>query len=78
MSMPDDRQLDYEAMKGLCTLAVRMRRVQIECDRGYSPSSYARKMALQEHFDQHAREILGAAGEVRQPAEVRQQRESKR
>jgi hypothetical protein len=77
--MPDAKPLDYAAMAALVTLAVRMRRAQRACEgTSYNPQSYARKMELQRHFDQQARELLGWAGEIRQPAEVYREQEGKR
>jgi hypothetical protein len=71
MAMPDeiDRAMD-EARKSLLSLAVRMRRAQVEAEGNYTAAGYARKKALERHFDQHARELLGDAGEVRQPGAV--------
>jgi hypothetical protein len=64
--------LEYKAMEGLVLLAVRMRRKQIESANGtYNAHCYAAMMEAQRHFDQHAREILGDAGDVRQPVNRR-------
>jgi len=66
-----DAPIDYEALRALVALAVRMRRAQVEAV-PYSPSTFARAKEFERHFDQHARELLGDAGEVRQPGAVRQ------
>jgi hypothetical protein len=65
--MPDDVPQDYEMLKSLGLLAVRMRRAQIEYFASKNYASLARARELERHFDQHAREIFGNAGEVHQP-----------
>ena len=65
--MPDDAPQDYELLKGLGLLAVRMRRAQVEYFGSKNHASLVRAKELERHFDQHAREIFGNAGEVRQP-----------
>ena len=62
--------IDYEALRALCSLAVRMRRAQLELSGGYHAGAWARAKELERHFDQHARELLGDAGEVRQPGSI--------
>jgi hypothetical protein len=68
--MPDDAPVDYELLKRFALLAVKMRRAQIEYFGSRNNASLVRAKELERHFDQHAREILGNAGEVRQPGSI--------
>jgi len=65
--MPDTDPVDLVLYKNLCLLAVRMRRAQIEYFASRSQGGLVRAKELERHFDQHAREVFGDAGEVRQP-----------
>jgi hypothetical protein len=62
--------IDYQMLRAFAALAIRMRRAQVESAGRYHAAAWARKRSLEEHFDQHAREIFGDAGEVRQPGAV--------
>jgi hypothetical protein len=68
--MTDSTPQDYEALKAFAALAIRMRRAQIENSGRYHAGAWARAKQLEEHFDQHARELFGEAGEVRQPGSI--------
>ena len=54
----------------LALLAVRMRRAQRDSAGRYHAAAFARKRELEEKFEAKARQVLGQAGEVRQPAEM--------
>jgi hypothetical protein len=56
--VPDDAPQDYELLKGLGLLAVRMRRAQVEYFGSKNHASLVRAKELERHFDQHAREIF--------------------
>ena len=54
----------------LLWLAVRMRRAQIEYFGSRNYSALCKARDLESEFDRKARQLLGAAGEVRQPGSL--------
>ena len=55
----------------LLWLAVRMRRAQIEYFGSKNHAALVRAKELERDFDRSARQMLGQAGEVRQPGSMR-------
>jgi hypothetical protein len=69
--MVDLQQDDHSPAMDLVRLAVRMRRRQISYFGSRNSHALMAAKELEQQFDNAARALLGDAGEVRQPAEVR-------
>ena len=55
----------------LLWMAVRLRRAQVEYFSSKNHASLVRAKELEREFDRQARQVLGQAGEVRQPGSIR-------
>jgi hypothetical protein len=55
----------------LLLMAVRVRRAQLEYFGSKNHAALVRALELEREFDQQARQLLGPAGEVRQPGAIR-------
>jgi hypothetical protein len=55
----------------LLLMAVRLRRAQVEYFGSKTHAALVRAKELEREFDRQARQLLGQAGEVRQPGAIR-------